>query len=112
MSAYTLVSLQSADFAARGQVTPPAAPASGESAAAPSPPVAPLEAHPAWDTGTGWKHSLNNLRRLLQPDVCTCCTCLLLPWRHLISPPHTQAIQTGLATLGSLVNTFRLALPT
>jgi hypothetical protein len=45
----------------------------------------------------------------LQPYVCTC---LLLPWLHLLSPPHTQAVQTGLATLGSLVNTLRLALPT
>jgi hypothetical protein len=26
--------------------------------------------------------------------------------------PHLQAVQTGLAALGSLVNTFRLALPT
>jgi hypothetical protein len=109
MSAYTLVSLQSADFAALGQVTPPAAIAAAESATTASPPAALLEAHPAWDAGTGWKHQLNNLRLLLQPYVCTC---LLLPWLHLLSPPHTQAVQTGLATLGSLVNTFRLALPT
>jgi len=26
--------------------------------------------------------------------------------------PHVQAVQTGLAALGALVNTFRLALPT
>jgi SRSO17 transposase len=109
MSAYTLVSLQSADFAALGQVTPPAATASVESATAPSPLAAPLEAHPAWDTGTGWKHSLNNLRLLLQPYVCTC---LLLPWLHLLSPPHVQAVQAGFHALGSLVNTFHLALPT
>ena len=67
-----------------------------------------MQAHPAWDTSTGWKHSLNTRRLLLQPDVGTW---LLLPWLHLLSPPHVQAVQTGLATLGSLVNTFPLALP-
>jgi hypothetical protein len=114
MSAYTLVSLQSTDFAALGHVTPPAATASAaptttEPATAEPRPTALLEAHPACDTGTGWKHQLNNLRLLLQPYVCTG---LLLPWLHLLSPPHIQAVQTSLATLGSLVNTFRLALPT
>ena len=114
MSAYTLVSLQSTDFAALGHVTPPAATASAaptttEPATAEPPLSALLEAHPACDTGTGWKHQLNNLRLLLQPYVCTG---LRLPWLHLLSPPHIQAVQTGLATLGSLVNTFRLALPT
>jgi hypothetical protein len=92
MSADTLVSLQSADVAARGLLAP-----------------APLEAHPAWDKGSGWKHHLNNLRLLLQPYVCSC---LLLPWLALVPLPHVQAVQTGLAALGSLVNTFRLALPT
>ena len=105
MSAYTLVSLQSPAFAALGHLGTPLPPA-GASAL---PLLAPLQAHPAWDTNTGWKHSLNNLRLLLQPYVCTC---LLLPWLHLLSPPHVQAVQTGLATLGSLINTFHLALPT
>jgi SRSO17 transposase len=105
MSAYTLVSLQSPAFATRGHMgTPPPPGGTAE-----LPPSAPVQAHPAWDTSTGWKHSLNNLRLLLQPYVCTC---LLLPWLHLLSPPHVQAVQTGLATLGSLVNTFPLALPT
>jgi SRSO17 transposase len=105
MSAYTLVSLQSPAFAALGHMGAPPPPAT----LAALPPSAPLEAHPAWDVGTGWKHHLNNLRLLLQPYVCTC---LLLPWLHLLSPPHVQAVQTGLATLGSLVNTFHLVLPT
>ena len=105
MSAYTLVSLQTPDFAALGQV---AAPPSG--AAAPPPDAAaPLEAHPAWDTGSGWKQHLNNLRLLLQPHVCSC---LLFPWLHLVPLRHLQAVQTGFAALGSLVDTFRLALPT
>jgi hypothetical protein len=104
MRADTLVSLQPLVGAAPSTVpVPPATPA-----AAPPPPT-PLAAHPAWDGGTGWKHELNNLRLLLQPFVGTC---LLLPWLHLLSPPHAQAVQNGLATLGSLVDTFRLALPT
>jgi SRSO17 transposase len=103
MSAYTLVSLQTTDVAALGQVAPPTP---DDAVPAPAPP---LDTHPAWDTGIGWKQHLNNLRLLLQPYVCAC---LLLPWLHLVPLPHLQAVQTGLAALGSLVNTFRLALPT
>jgi SRSO17 transposase len=109
MSAYTLVSLQTADVAALAHLAPP--PDASSTAPQPSPPGALdlLETHPAWDTRTGWKHHLNNLRLLLQPYVCSC---LLLPWLALVPLPHAQAIQAGLAALGSLVNTFRLALPT
>jgi SRSO17 transposase len=122
MSAYTLVSLQTPDFAALGHIAPapttaeptstePAStePASTEPVPAAPPPAIPLEAHPAWDTGNGWKHHLNNLRLLLQPYVCSC---LLLPWLHLVPLPQVQAVHTGLAALGSLVDTFRLTLPT
>jgi len=105
MSAYTLVSLQTPDLAALGHVASPPPPRVPEAPA----PVAPLEAHPAWDTGSGWKQHLNNLRLLLQPYTASC---LLLPWLHLVPLPHVQAVQTGFAALGSLVNTFRLALPT
>jgi SRSO17 transposase len=109
MSAYTLVSLQSPDVAALGHLaTPPSATADSTTATA-LPPSAPLEAHPAWDRGSGWKHHLNNLRLLLQPYVCTC---LPVPWLALVPLPHVQAVQTGLAALGALVNTFGLALPT
>ena len=104
MSAYTLVSLQTPDIAALGHVASSPATTTVE-----PPPTAPLEAHPAWDQGNGWKHHLNNLRLLLQPYVCSC---LLLPWLHLVPLPHVQAVHTGLAALGSLVDTFRLALPT
>jgi hypothetical protein len=105
LSAYTLLSRQSPACAALGHLgTPPPPGGTAE-----LPPSAPVQAHPAWDTSTGWQHALNTLRVLLQPSVCTC---LLLPWLHLLSPPHVQAVQTGLATLGSLVNTFPLALPT
>jgi hypothetical protein len=106
MSAYTLVSLQTPDVAALGHVTPPdPAPAADADPVV----VSPLEAHPAWDPGTGWKHHLNNLRLLLQPFTALC---LLLPWLHLVPTPHVQAVQVGLAALGALVNTFHLALPT
>jgi hypothetical protein len=108
MSAYTLVSLQRPAFAERGHVAPLPQAAAPQAAAAP-PPTAALDAHPAWDTGTGWKAHRNNLRLLLQPSVCAC---LFLPWLHLVPLPHVQAVQNGLAALGSLVDTFRLALPT
>jgi hypothetical protein len=104
MSAYTLVSLQSPDLAALGQVAAPPLATPQEQAA-----LAALATHPDWDAGPGWKHHLNTLRLLLQPYVCAC---LLLPWLRLAPFPHVQAVQTGLAALGSLVNTFRLALPT
>jgi SRSO17 transposase len=107
MSAYTLVSLQSDDVAALGHLAP-APPSTSPEEPLPDAP-APLETHPAWDTRTGWKHHLNNLRLLLQPYACSC---LLLPWLGLAPLPHAQAVQTGLAALGSLVDTFRLALPT
>ena len=80
MSAYTLVSLQRPAVAARGHVaaaSPAAAsPAAASPAAAEPPATTALDAHPAWDTGTGWKSHLNNRRLLLQPSVCAC---VLLP---------------------------------
>jgi hypothetical protein len=109
MSADTRVSLHSLAGATHDQPTTTPQPAPTPAAAPPPPAPTPLAAPPAWDGGTGWKHALNNLRLLLQPFVGTC---LLLPWLHLLSPPHTQAVQNGLATLGSLADTFRLALPT
>jgi SRSO17 transposase len=104
MSAYTLVSLQRPDLAALGQVAAPPLATPEEQAA-----LAALATHPDWDAGPGWKHHRNTLRLLLQPYVYAC---LLLPWLRLAPFPHVQAVQTGLAALGSLVNTFRLALPT
>ena len=81
MSAYTLVSLQSLAGAAHDQPATTLLPAATPAATAPA---TPLETHPAWDGGTGWKHQLNNLRLLLQPYVCSC---LLLPWLHLVPLP-------------------------
>jgi len=96
MSAYTLVSLQTLaeeTMSTRDAFTDAATP---------------LTTHPAWDAGVGWKHHLNNLRLLLQPYVSAC---LLLPWLPLVPHAHAAAIQSGFAALASLVNTFRLALP-
>jgi SRSO17 transposase len=111
MSADTLLSLQTPDVAALGHLesAPASEPVAEETPAARSPTPAALESHPAWDSGGGWKQHLNNLRLLLQPDVCSC---LLLPWLALVPLPHVHAVQTGLAARGSLVDTFRLALPT
>jgi hypothetical protein len=107
MSAYTLVSLQSSDSAAPGHLA--AAPPSAALAPDEPAPRSLLEAHPTWHIRTGWNRHLDNLRLLLQPHVCTC---LLLPWLALVPLPHVQAVHAGLAALGSLVDTFRLALPT
>jgi hypothetical protein len=116
MSASTLVSLQTDDIAALGHVATPPLPPLPSAAQTPAPEdagdagdAASLEAHPAWDQGSGWKHHLTTLRLLLHPYICSC---LLLPWLHLVPLRHVQAVQTGLAALGSLVNTFRLVLPT
>lgn len=101
MSAYTLVSLQT--------LATEAADAERLAAEAVADIPEPVSGHPARDTGVGWKHHLNNLRLLLQPYVCAC---LLLPWLPLVPHAHAQAVQSGFAALASLVNTFRLALPT
>lgn len=43
--------------------------------------------HPWWDDGPGWKHTLNNLRLLIQPF---CCACLLLPWMAVFPVPELR----------------------
>jgi hypothetical protein len=93
MCAYTLVSLQSPDLVQTETTTDQA-------------PTTPVETHPQWDHGQGWKPQLNNLRLLLQPFICTC---LLLPWLHLLPLPHLQA---GLTELSALMNTVRSLVPT
>lgn len=94
MCAYTLVSLHSADLmiTARESSTDPSTP--------------PVEAHPHWQHGSGWRPQLHNLRLLLQPFLCAC---LLLPWLHLVPIPHLQA---GLGELSALMNTVRSLVPT
>src|SRR5215813_2842041 len=93
MCAYSLVRLQSPDL-----THPEAEPNTGL--------TTPVATHPQWDHGRGWKPQLNNLRLLLQPFICTC---LLLPWLHLVPLPH---LQTGLSELAALMNTVRSLVPT
>jgi hypothetical protein len=89
MSAYSLVSLRSL---AR--------------AAAPAPAAGQVTAHPQWADDAGWKHQLNNLRLLLQANVCAA---LLLPWLRLFDLPHPQR---GLSDACSLMNDAHLLGPT
>jgi hypothetical protein len=64
------------------------------------------KAHPQWDHGQGWKPQLNNLRLLLLPLICTC---LVLPWLHLIPLPQ---LPIGLRELSAVMNTVRSLVPT
>jgi len=45
----------------------------------------PVARHPWRITGTGWKHTLNNLHLLIQPFISLC---LLLPWLTVFSIPR------------------------
>jgi SRSO17 transposase len=45
----------------------------------------PVTQHPWWVADSGWKHTLNNLRLLIQPFVCLC---FLLPWLTVFRIPH------------------------
>jgi hypothetical protein len=69
-------------------------------------PVDRFPEHPWWDTGHGWKHTLNNLRLILQPSVYFC---LLLPWVLVFDLP---CLRTGFAELSGIMNFFHARLPT
>jgi hypothetical protein len=45
----------------------------------------PVRQHPHWELVAGWKHSLNNLRLLIQPFLALY---LLLPWLTVFEIPH------------------------
>lgn len=74
-----------------------------------SPPAdSPTECFPQhrwWDSGQGWKNTLNNLRLILQPYVFHC---LLLPWLLLFDIP---GLRTGFAELIGSMNLFHASLP-
>jgi SRSO17 transposase len=80
-SAYLLVSLQSPVFA---PLWPPIA--------------SPVLHHPFWEVASGWKHTLNNLRLLLQPFLALH---TLLPWLSVFAVPH---LARALHSLIALVN--------
>ncbi len=68
-SAYLLVSLQTLVLGAAGDGV-----VNGSAASS----------HVWWDDRRGWKHTLNNLRLLIQPF---CAACLLLPWMAVFPVP-------------------------
>ncbi len=84
-SAYLLVSLQTPIFAGALADALPAL-------------VALLRCHPWWQAGSGWKHTLNNLRLLIHPF---CCWCLLLPWLSVFPVP---GLDHGLRDLIRYIN--------
>jgi SRSO17 transposase len=85
-SAYFMVSVQTLVFAAPGDA------AGGDGS--------PASRHPWWDAKPGWKHTLNNLRLLIQPF---CSSCLLLPWMDVFPVP---GLMERLQFLGSCINLY------
>lgn len=61
--------------------------------------------HDWWDTGTGWKNLLNNLRLIIQPFVLFN---LLKPWLKVFPNPQ---LSFGFWQLIALMNFFRTLLP-
>ena len=96
--AYQLVSFHSPAFGLAKQEA-------SEQDAQPSP-VEHFAEHTWWDTGQGWKNTLNHLRLILQPHVFYC---LLLPWLVVFDLPSLRA---GFLELTTLMNLFHAALPT
>ncbi len=85
-SAYLMVSLQTSVFAtADDAVVADCSPASR---------------HAWWHAGPGWKHTLNNLRLLIQPF---CSSCLLLPWLSVFPVP---GLMDGLQFLVTCINLY------
>lgn len=92
--AYTLVSFQCPALQARRPEALEATPADR------------FPEHPWWDSGQGWKNTLNNLRLILQPYIFFC---LLLPWLLVFDIPCLRA---GFTELTALMNFFHARLPT
>jgi SRSO17 transposase len=66
LSVYTLVGLNSEEFIDQEETSV-------------------LEVHEQWDSGQGWKSSLNNLRLRIQPIVLMA---LAIPWLNIFPNPH------------------------
>lgn len=97
--AYTLVSFQCPVLQTNKQEAEP--PPAHEAT-----PVDHFPEHPWWDSGQGWKNTLNNLRLILQPYILFC---LLLPWLLVFDIPCLRA---GFAELTGIMNFFHASLPT
>lgn len=61
--------------------------------------------HKWWDTGSGWKTLLNNLRLIIQPFVLFN---LLKPWLEVFVIPQ---LSFGFSQLIALMNSFRTMIP-
>lgn len=68
-------------------------------------PVGRFPEHTWWDSGQGWKNTLNNLRLILQPYVCFC---LIFPWLLVFDIPQLRA---GFAELTGMMNLFHATVP-
>jgi len=71
----------------------------------PTSPLIPLDIsvvadHPAWSSAAGWKHTLNNLRLLIQPFIAFW---ILLPWLDVFVLP---ALASNLQRLIASINAF------
>lgn len=62
--------------------------------------------HRWWDTGSGWKHTLNNLRLIIQPVICAA---LLNPWLRVFDVP---TLRLGLQDLVQAMQHYHGFLPT
>jgi SRSO17 transposase len=61
--------------------------------------------HEWWDTGSGWKNILNNVRLITQPYIFCC---LLLPWLKVFDIP---TLYKGFRTLINAMNGFQCYIP-
>jgi hypothetical protein len=64
-----------------------------------------LGEHPEWDSGSGWKNWLNNLRLITLPFFCFN---LILPWLKVFPIPQ---LSLGFPRLVALMNFFPSAVP-
>jgi hypothetical protein len=61
--------------------------------------------HEWWDTGSGWKNILNNVRLITQPYIFCC---LLLPWLNVF---HIPRLYEDFRTLINAMNGFQCHIP-
>jgi len=99
MSAYLMVSLHSK------ALNPSQETASGTARSNLDNIISKFPTHEWWDTGTGWKNLLNNLRLIIQPFVLFN---LLKPWLEVFSIPQ---LSFGFLQLIALMNSFGTMIP-
>jgi SRSO17 transposase len=97
MSTYFLVSLQ-ANYSQLETIIPDA---NSQISTLKSVSSFPFSNHQAWDSGDGWKSSLNNLPLIIQPLIFFC---LIQPWLSVFPSQH---LQLGFSKLINIMNRFR-----